>query len=136
MWEPNKYLLTPERSLTVRHLLWEQDQVGAAPTVPTILYENMSYYPEEGKLPFYVEFERGGHKNEFTLFRRQFIHSDEQMELFEKETLNIFPLVKMCNEGHPWNLFTSDHGPDGCVPDRKWICWMVDALNEKAERSA
>ena len=24
-----------ERSLTARHLLWEQDQVGAAPTVPT-----------------------------------------------------------------------------------------------------
>ena len=90
----------------------------------------MSYiYPTEGKQPFYVEFERGGKKQEFTLFRRQFMYTEEQLAEWEKKSPKDIFMLRMTNEVHPWNIFTSTYGLDGCVPDRKWIEWMVDALN-------
>lgn len=91
----------------------------------------MSYniYPPEGKLPFYVEFERGGKEGEFTLFRRQFMYTPEELAEMEKKSSKSIFMLRMCNELHPWNIFTAKHGPEGCVPDRKWVEWMVDALN-------
>ena len=90
----------------------------------------MSYiYPTEGKLPFYVEFERGGKKQEFTLFRRQFMYTEEQLAEWEVKSPKDIFMLRMTNEVHPWNIFTAGYGLDGCVPDRKWIEWMVDALN-------
>jgi hypothetical protein len=95
----------------------------------------MSYiYPIEGKQPFYVEFERGDHKGEFTIFRRQFFYTEVQLAEFKVKNPEDFPMLAMCNEVHPWNLFTATYGADGCIPDRKWIEWMVDALNDKAEK--
>ena len=90
----------------------------------------MSYiYPTEGKQPFYVEFERGDKKQEFTLFRRQFMYTEEQLAEWEKKSPKDIFMLRMTNEVHPWNIFTAGYGLDGCVPDRKWIEWMVDALN-------
>lgn len=95
----------------------------------------MSYiYPTEGKQPFYVEFERGDKKGEFTLFRRQFMYTEEQLAEWEQKSPKDIFLLRMTNEVHPWNIFTANYGPDGCVPDHKWVEWMVDALNEKIER--
>ena len=95
----------------------------------------MSYiYPSEGKLPFYVEFGRGDRKGEFTIFRRQFMYIEEQLAEWEKKSPKDIFMLRMTNEVHPWNIFTTNYGPDGCVPDRKWVEWMVDALNEHAER--
>lgn len=94
-------------------------------------------YPKCGKSQkplYYVEFDRGVKKGTFTIFRRQFIHSEAELtEMEKKDPKNIF-MLRMCNEGHPWNLFTAEHAPEGRVPDRKWIEWMVDALNEKVAR--
>jgi len=95
----------------------------------------MSYiYPSEGKLPFYVEFERGDRKGEFTIFRRQFMYTEKQLAEWEKKSPKDIFMLRMTNEVHPWNIFTANYGLDGCVPDRKWVEWMVDALNEKIER--
>lgn len=92
----------------------------------------MSYiYPSTGKAPFYVEFERGDKKGEFTLFRRQFMYTEEELAKHEKECPKDIWMLRMTNEVHPWNIFTAGYGPDGCVPDRKWIEWMVDALNNQ-----
>ena len=40
-----------------------------------------SIYPtsDNRKLAYYVEFERGDNKGEFTLFRRQWMHSEEEL---------------------------------------------------------
>ena len=96
------------------------------------------YYPksESGqKPPFYVEFERGDRKGEFTLFRRQFFHTEEELVELEKKSEDA-KWLRMTNEVHPWNIFTAEHGPDGCVPDRKWVEWMVDALNNQVNVDA
>ena len=96
----------------------------------------MSYiYPTEGKHPFYVEFERGDKKGEFTIFRRQFMYTEEQLAEWEKKSPKDIFMLRMTNEVHPWNIFTAGYGPDGCVPDRTWVKWMVDALNEKVEKT-
>jgi hypothetical protein len=86
------------------------------------------------KPPFYVEFNRGGMGGEFTLFRRNFMYSPSELAEMEKKSPEHAPMLKLCNEVHPWNLFTAEYGKDGSVPDRKWIEWMVDALNSKAEQ--
>ena len=62
--------------------------------------------------------------------------SEEQLAELEKESPKDIFMLRTCNEGHPWNIFTAGYGPDNCVPDRSWVKWMVDALNEKAERQA
>ena len=83
---------------------------------------------------YYVEFDRGFTKGTFTLFRRQFILSKEDMEKLKKSDTNDSKLMLMCCEGHGWNIMTDNYGPDGSVPDKKWVCWMVDALNEKLQK--
>ena len=98
-------------------------------------YEDKIYPTSEigQKPPFYVEFERGDVKGEFTLFRRQFMHTEKELVELEKKSSKDIALLRMTNEVHPWNIFTAGYGPDGCVPDRKWVEWMVDALNDAAE---
>lgn len=93
-------------------------------------------YPTEDKLPFYVEFERGDRDREFTIFRRQFMYSEEELAVMKEEAgcTDDFTMLVMTNEVHPWNIFTAGYRSDGCVPDRKWIEWMVDALNEKTQK--
>jgi hypothetical protein len=60
------------------------------------------------------------------------MYSEEEMsKIIDPDSL---AMHKMCNEVHPWNIFTSEYGPDGCVPDKAWVKWMVDAMNEKFER--
>jgi hypothetical protein len=40
------------------------------------------------KSVYYVEFERGDTKGEFTLFRRQWMHSKEELDDMDKKSLN------------------------------------------------
>ena len=87
-------------------------------------------YPSDEKSnqsnPYYVEFERGDIPNEFTIFKRHFMHSEEEWQkILDEHPKGIFA----SNEVHPWNIFTATFGSDGCVPDKKWVKWMVDALN-------
>jgi hypothetical protein len=96
----------------------------------------MNYYPESySDALYYVEFNRGGKGDEFTLFKRHFFRSNEEVEKLKKDCPDCFTVFAITNEGHPWNIFTSQYGPDGCVPDRKWVCWMVDALNAQVKNS-
>lgn len=94
-----------------------------------------NYYPETDRddqtAPFYVEFDRGDRPGEFTLFRRQWFCSTEELDHLTETNLKDSWALRLGNECHPWNLFTGTYGQDGCVPDKKWICWMVDALNAK-----
>lgn len=87
------------------------------------------FYPsldKEDKNPYYAEFHHWAKDNiTFTIFRRQFFCSKEQ-RLGDTLILGSW-------EFHPWNLFEGSCN-DGCVPDREWIKWLVDALNEKSER--
>ncbi len=70
---------------------------------------------------YYVEFNRGrSDKNTFTLFRRYIFEEREGMPQ------DIFYTL----EGHPYQLFTSTHGPEGGIPDKEWVKWMVDSLNK------
>lgn len=109
------------------------------PVAPVPVWGELSnIYPEtenDSKL-YYVEFNRGGYGNQFTLFKRHFIRSKEEIEKIRKECPQCFAssLMSQCNEGHPWNIFTAQYGPDGCMPDRKWICWMVDVLNAQLQK--
>ena len=94
-------------------------------------------YPSLGKNQkpaFYVEFNRGGTEGEFTLFRRNFMYSPSELDEMEKKSPEHAPMLRLCNEVHPWNVFTAEYGKDGCVPDRKWIEWMVNALNNQLEQ--
>jgi len=86
-------------------------------------------YPENEKSLYYVEFERGDRKGEFTVFKRQWMHTEEEMAELEKKCPKDFPWLAMSNEVHPWNIFTSNYGPPGCMPDESWVRWMVDCLN-------
>jgi hypothetical protein len=92
-----------------------------------------SYYPADSdkdrKRPYYVEFNRSGKENTYTLFRRQWLFSEAEMKKMESDE-SFFSK----GEVHPWNIFSDGFGPDGCVPDRAWVCWMVDALNDKFEK--
>lgn len=94
-----------------------------------------TYYPENttDKQLYYVEFDRGVEKSTFTLFKRQFIMPKKQWdEMMGKSAgASDFDSSLMSNEGHPWNIMTDKYGTDGCMPDKAWVCWMVDALNEK-----
>lgn len=89
--------------------------------------DELKYYPqgdESFDRPFQVEFDRGNVKGEFTLFRSQFFRDPATIE--EKDVW-----AKISNRCHPWNIFTGQYGMDGCIPDKAWVCWMVDALNDK-----
>ena len=95
----------------------------------------MKYYPstdrDDQSAPYYVEFDRGDVVGEFTLFRRQWFRSTEELNRITETNPKSSWALKMGNECHPWNLFTGTYGQDGSVPDKQWICWMVDALNIK-----
>lgn len=97
------------------------------------------YYPNFKQNSFeplyYVEFNRGGKPNEFTLFKRHWFNSQSELNRLELDAPadGSFELLKMCNEVHPYNLFTASFGPDGCSPDKNWVKFMVDALNEKVQ---
>lgn len=100
--------------------------------LPLVETYKSSYYPEEDKELYYVEFNRGGRPFEFTLFKRNYIRSPEEWEKIQKT--DGFVEGFMSNEGHPYQLFTGTYGKDGCIPDKKWVMWMVDALNEQVKR--
>jgi hypothetical protein len=82
---------------------------------------------------FYVEFDRGDKEGEFTLFQRQWLRSESEMEILKKKSPKDFPFLELFNEVHPLNLFTGTYGPDGCIPDKTWVQWMIDALNNQTE---
>lgn len=92
-----------------------------------------SCYPKTGDGLYYVEFNRGNIPFEFTLFKRSYIHSSDMWDEIQKSSYFIKGF--MSNEGHPYQLFTGTYRKDGCIPDKKWVMWMVDALNEQVKRS-
>ena len=60
------------------------------------------------------------------LYRRYFLYSvDEWKEIMGGE----FTLAS--REGHPYVLLEGELHGTNCIPNKKWIMYMVDALNEK-----
>lgn len=92
-----------------------------------------NYYPstENDNSLYYVEFERGDRKNEFTLFKRQWFHIETVLIGLDGTPIIDMEKSRMTDEAHPWNIFTATYGPEGTMPDRKWVEWMVDALNKQ-----
>lgn len=71
---------------------------------------------------YYVEFDRDG-EGTFTLFRRNFITN--KYEWKEEESFSLHS-----SEVHPFNLFTGQYGKGlNAIPNREWVAWMVDKLN-------
>lgn len=89
-------------------------------------------YPEGIPCLYYVEFERGDRKGEFTVFKRQWLHTKEELEALIKKNPENAVQYRLCNEVHPWNIFTAEYGPDGSMPDEAWVRFMVDSLNAGA----
>jgi hypothetical protein len=99
--------------------------------------DELKYYPPDEKSDvdlYYVEFDRGDKKGEFTLFKRQTFRP--WAEIAKIKDKNDRAMAEMCNHCHPWNIFTGQYGQDGCVPDKAWVCWMVDSLNFQCKMAA
>ena len=92
------------------------------------------YYPDNEDALYYVEFNRGERKGEFTIFKRHFFYTKEELQKIKDENPDDFAMSLMTNEGHPWNIFTAFYGPLGSMPDERWVRFMVDALNREAIR--
>ena len=91
-------------------------------------------YPEEDDALFYVEFIQWegsplNHNKRWTLFQRQYMYPPEEWAKMEHGILD-------SNEVHPWNLGEGtvnerEHAMD--MNTKKFLMFMVDALNEKAK---
>jgi hypothetical protein len=97
----------------------------------------LEFYPTgDDKGLYYVEFGQWqGKAMTWQLFQRQYLYDEEEWERMKKEAPNDFYL--MSNEVHPWNLGEGtvderEHAMD--MNTKKFLCFMVDALNEKAAR--
>lgn len=105
-------------------------------------YNYFEIYPQsedrKNKAPFYIEFLQFFKDDPITwkIYRRQYMHTPEELERLKEQSPKDFPWLEMCNEVHPWWLLDGTLQPEGTVPDKKWLLWFVDALNEKAEREA
>ena len=96
---------------------------------------NYETYPEklssnEDTPLYYIEFHNWENGTPITwkLYKRQFICSREEW-LEKYKDINISGL--MCREGHPWALLEDELLQDHCIPNKQWLKFMVDALNEK-----
>lgn len=100
------------------------------------IYPNFEYGNYDDGISYYVEFDRGNRGGEFTLFQRSFIHSKEMYaQIMSMASENEKFWLKQSAEGHPYNLFTGTYGCDSCYPNKEWVKWMVDALNEKTKNN-
>lgn len=84
----------------------------------------LEFYPEKEKTPYYVEFSQWeGRPVMWQLFRRQFLPYPDP---FTGEPQS---------EVHPWNLGEGEvnlHEGVVSMNTKQFLCFMVDALNEKA----
>jgi hypothetical protein len=97
-----------------------------------------SYYPEykrdDDTIHYYVEFNRGWKKDNFTIFQRCFIASKEDWaKMMGEGDKDSFAFKLMGREGHPYQLF-SGFCKEECYPSPDWVKWLVDAMNEKVTR--
>ena len=95
-----------------------------------------SYEDRNQRPPFFIEFLQFFKDDPITwkIYKRSFIQPPTELAKLKELAPEDFPLLEMCNEGHPYWLLDGNLQPDGTVPDKKWLEWMVDALNEKAAR--
>jgi hypothetical protein len=94
----------------------------------------IEFYPldrDEDTHPFHVEFTYG--KN-WTLFKSNPICSKEEWNK-QLKGVDRKIIVFMSRFGHPWNLGSGKlHREDGVGMNKKFLMYMVDALNEKYQR--
>lgn len=94
---------------------------------------------------FFIEFHSwdDGTPTRWKIYQRSFIFPlEEHKKLVEKEVEKTVcenkedykKFLTSMREGHAFWLIDGELLPDGCIPDKKWLLWMVDALNEKAKR--
>lgn len=94
-------------------------------------YPKQLHQGEDHPLYFIEYYDReDGSKVTWTLFKKNFICSKAEWDM-ETSNYSRQSLSFMSREGHPYNLFGDEVLPDQCIPNRKWLEWMVDALNEK-----
>lgn len=105
-------------------------------------YHYFEIYPESKKgqsdrALYFIEFLQFFKEDPITwkLYKRQFIFPPEEYEKMKAESSKSSELFVFGNEGHPWWLLDGTLQPDGTVPDKQWLLWMVDALNEKVEKT-
>jgi hypothetical protein len=101
-------------------------------------YETYPEYKYGEEYPLYIiEFTdwENGKPLRWKLCKRSFVCSKG---VWDMETSNCNPdmLKIMSREGHPLSLLEDEVLPDHCIPNRKWLEWMVDALNEKVLKAA
>lgn len=83
--------------------------------------------------PYFLEFSTwDGTKWKWQLFRRQFICTREEYDKYIQHPDGHW----MAPEVHPWNLGEGDLIDEGLISlnTRKFLTYMVDAMNEKAAR--
>jgi hypothetical protein len=90
-------------------------------------------FGQDDHIHYYAEFNRGWKEDNFTIFQRGFITSKEDWEKMMATEKDSFAMQIMSREGHPFQLFDG-FCKEGCFPSPEWVKWMVDALNEKANR--
>lgn len=103
-------------------------------------YHYFEIYPKtetgEDKALYFIEFLQFFKDNPITwkLYKRSYIFSKEEYKKMVSEKPDDLATQLMGNEGHPWWLLDGTLQPNGTVPDKKWLLWMVDALNEKVQK--
>lgn len=103
-------------------------------------YHYFEIYPEHERNTdhplYFIEFLQFFDKDPITwkLYKRQLHRSQSELEKLKVEDPKSYAIAFMCNEFHPWWLLDGELQPEGTVPDKKWLLWMVDALNEKVKK--
>lgn len=67
------------------------------------------------------------------LYKRNFVYLKEDWkQLLEK--MSKFEAMFASREGHPYALLEDVVHSDSCIPNKDWLKFMVDALNEKVDK--
>lgn len=80
-------------------------------------------YGTDRHIVYYVEFNRSGVNNSFTLFRRNFIYDENK---FPKNSAH-YEFLLLSSECHPFQILSGTFGNG--FPNEAWVRWMVDSLN-------
>jgi hypothetical protein len=96
------------------------------------------WYPEikdrNSDHPAYrLEFHQWEGKPEtWKLEKRNFLFPKDKWDELMNESTDSVAESLMGREVHPYTLLEDKVLPNHCIPNKKWLKWMVDALNEKA----
>ena len=73
-----------------------------------------------------------GKPETWKLEKRNFLETKEEWDKLMNSSDDKFAIEIMSREVHPYTLIEGVVYADNCIPNKQWLKWMVDALNEKA----